>query len=229
MEGRGGGVHGSFWQRFIHMTYKWCSVFIKCVICAYVQALFSEILSVCVSLIWFVHSAYVPLRPQQDVNGCVFWPWVRVQRQGTVGRRAGGGDGPDAARSLRLLIIIHIEPAYCQDPSLVLSLFLSLFLSLSLPFNLTVPLFLVLSKYPPFYFHLHRCFFHVSAFILSISFICITPSLSILSCISSFSLSVYLFLWRYRWTHLQVNLNSWRCIISILLLPHICSEFSPLP
>ncbi len=107
---------------------------------------------------------------------CVFWPWVRVQRQGTVGRRAGGGDGPDTARSLRLLTIIHIEPAYCQDPSLCLSpslslsLSLPLSLSLSLPFNLTVSLFLVLSKYPPFYFHLHRCFFHVSAFILSISF-----------------------------------------------------------
>lgn len=44
-------------------------------------------------------------------------------------------------------------------------------LSLSHPFNLTVPLFLALSKYPPFYFHHHRCcFFHVSAFILSISF-----------------------------------------------------------
>ncbi len=144
-------------------------------------------------------------------------------------RTQGRGRGWSRRSKVTPTAYNHPHRAGLLPGPLSLSLSISLSLSLSLPFNLTVPLFLVLSKYPPFYFHLHRCFFHVSAFILSISFICITPSLSILSCISSFSLSVYLFLWRYRWTHLQVNLNSWRCIISILLLPHICSEFSPLP
>lgn len=41
---------------------------------------------------------------------------------------------------------------------------------------------------------------------------------------SSLPLSL-LFLLRCRWPHLQVNWNSWRHIISFLLLTHICLDF----
>lgn len=146
----------------------------------------------------------------------MFWPWVRVQRQGAVGCRAGGGDSPDAARSLQLLTIIHIEPAFCQDPLISRSL------SLCVSFNLTAPV------YSPFYFPICViCVFHATAF-LSIA-IRLYNSLSVSSPLFhlSLSLSISLSLSRYRWTHLQVNLNSWRCIISILLLLHICSDFPP--
>lgn len=110
---------------------------------------------------WFLCSLEAPAGGQ-----CVFWPWVRVQRQGTVGRRAGGGDGPDAARSLRLLTIIQIEPAYCQDPPPPP-------LFLSFPISLTLPLFLSYFRISTILFpppSLFCFFFHVSAFILSISF-----------------------------------------------------------
>ncbi len=111
----------------------------------------------------------VPMFPRgpSRMAVCVFWPWVRVQRQGTVGRRAGGRG---RSRHSKVTPTAHNHPHRAGLLPGPLSLSLSLSLSRSLPFNLTVPLFLVFSKYPPFYFHLHRCFFHVSAFILSISF-----------------------------------------------------------
>lgn len=60
---------------------------------------------------------------------------------------------------------------------------------------------------------------------------CAGPSLCCLVwrwCLSFLSLPLsllFFFLLRCRWPHLQVNWNSWRYIISFLLLTHICLEF----